>query len=279
MSKELSGKPVAQKIREQVAHDVKQLTAKGVTPTLALVVATKDEAANSYIQLICKTAEKVGITTKMVELGEDAAYEGIAVALTKLADDDSVHAIILQTPLPEGVDGDDLRGHIPTNKDVDGANPVSAGLLFCGLKSFVPATAAAVMAILQEYKVPLSGSHTVVVGRSRVVGKPLAHLLLNEDATVTLCHSKTKNLAEITKQADILVAAAGREGLITKEHVKPGAIVIDVGTNMTANGMVGDVDAVSVGEVASGLSPVPGGVGPVTTAILLQQTVQAATSL
>jgi methylenetetrahydrofolate dehydrogenase (NADP+) / methenyltetrahydrofolate cyclohydrolase len=276
-AKELGGRPVAQVIRDQLTTQVADLTAKGTVPTLALVVATNDEAANSYIQLIVKTAATAGITTRMVELGESASEALIAEELNKLAQDSSVHGIILQTPLPTNVDGDKLRPLIPAEKDVDGANPLSAGRLFCNIDSYVPATAAAVMAVLNAYNIPLSGAHVVVVGRSRVVGKPLAHLLLNKDSTVTLCHSKTQNLAQITKQADVLVAAVGRAGLITAEHVKPGAIVIDVGTNISSEGgLVGDVEAATVREVAGGLSPVPGGVGPVTTAILLKQTVAAA---
>lgn len=273
-AQELSGKPLAQKIRDEVTAATAELAKKGVTPTLALVVATKDEAATSYIQLLHKTAKKLGIATKMIEPGPEATQAQLAQELTKLANDDTVHAIILQTPLPAHVDGDTLRALIPLQKDVDGANPLSAGRLFCGLETHAPATAAAVMRLLKEHKVSLAGQHAVVVGRSRVVGKPLAHLLLNQDATVTICHSKTKDLAAITKQADVLVAAAGQAKLITKEHVKPGATVIDVGTNMTDAGMVGDVDP-AVAQVAGGLSPVPGGVGPVTTALLLQQTVQA----
>ena len=276
MAQALSGRPLARKIREELFIATTQLASQGIVPTLALVVATKDEAANSYIQLISKTAQTVGISTKLVELGEQASQVILATELIKLADDDTIHAIILQTPLPKHVDGDALRALIPLQKDVDGANPLSAGRLFCGLDSYVPATAVAVMRLLDEYGVPLSGAHTVVVGRSRVVGKPLAHLLLNQNATVTICHSKTQNLAQLTRQADVLVAAVGKAGLISGEHVKPGAIVIDVGTNISESGMVGDVHAQSVEKVAGGLSPVPGGVGPVTTAILLQQTILAA---
>jgi len=192
--------------------------------------------------------------------------------------DENVHGVIVQTPLPNGATLEDLASAIVVTKDIDGANPLSLGRLAAGLPAFTPATAEAVVAILDHHEVELTGRHVAVVGRSTVVGKPAAHLLLDKNATVTVCHSRTKDLASITSAAaDVVVAAAGRAGLVTAEHVRPGAVVVDVGTNpIEDGGLVGDVDASSVTEKAAALTPVPGGVGPVTTALLLQHTVHAA---
>ena len=205
-----------------------------------------------------------------------ASAAAIEAQLSALSGDPTVDGIILQTPLPSGVRLAELAGVIDPAKDVDGANPLSLGRLMTGLPAFAPATASAVLALLDHYEIPLAGRHTVVVGRSAVVGKPVAHLLLDRNATVTICHSRTRDLAAITRQAEVLVVAAGRVGLIGASHVTPGATVIDVGTNAsTDGGLVGDVD-VSVTEVAAALTPVPGGVGPVTTALLLRHVTDAA---
>lgn len=271
----LSGQALAAQLKEAAGKAVQQLLTKNVTPKLGLVIATQDEAAQWYVQMISKAAATLGIATELVDLPNDTSQSEIAAAITRLAEDDSIHGIILQIPLEKNINVDDLRSLIPVSKDVDGANPLSTGYLVSGLKSFAPATAEAVMRLLEQFQVDLAGKHVAVVGRSRVVGKPLAHLLLNQDATVTICHSKTQNLAALTSQADIVIAAVGRAGLITKQHVKPGAVVVDVGTNMTTDGLVGDVDP-AVAEVAGSLSPVPGGVGPVTTALLLTHTIEAA---
>ncbi|WP_234010534.1 bifunctional 5,10-methylenetetrahydrofolate dehydrogenase/5,10-methenyltetrahydrofolate cyclohydrolase [Streptomyces sp. SPB074] len=212
----------------------------------------------------------------MLHLGPKASTEEVRDALRGLGEDASVHGVILQTPLPAGVDARPLAEAVPTEKDVDGANPLSLGRLTAGLPAFAPATAEAVIALLDHHDIPLLGARAVIVSRSTVVGKPLAQLLLARDATVTVCHSRTRDLAEATREADILIAAAGQPGLLTAEHVRPGAIVIDVGTNPTPDGgLTGDVDP-SAARVAGGLSPVPGGVGPVTTALLLAHVVRAA---
>ena len=201
---------------------------------------------------------------------------GIRAALTTLSGDPAVHGILLQTPLPGGARLAELAGFIDPAKDVDGANPVSLGRLMTGLPAFAPATAAAVLALLDHHQVALSGRRAVVVGRSAVVGKPVAQLLIGRDATVTVCHSRTVDLASVTRTAEVLVVAAGRAGLIGPGHVAPGAVVIDVGTNATADGgLAGDVDP-AVASVAGALSPVPGGVGPVTTALLLRHVTEAA---
>jgi len=220
---------------------------------------------------------RAGLAARLADLGPGATAGQLAGQLGELAADPGVHGIILQTPLPAGVRADDLAPLIPPGKDVDGASPLSAGRLLAGLPAFAPATAAAVLKLLDAYEVPLAGSHAVVVGRSMVVGKPAAHLLLARNATVTICHSRTRDLPAITRQADVLVAAIGRPRFLGAAHVRPGAVVVDVGTTPDASGaLTGDVDADAVRAVAGALTPVPGGVGPVTTATLLQHTVTAA---
>lgn len=277
MTADLSGQPRAKEIRTAVTAQASALTARGRTPKLAVVVATEDESTAWYVRSIARAAEKCGIACDTVRLPADARPESVRERLTVLSTDPSVHGVILQTPLPEGTAAADVAGAIAPEKDVDGANPLSLGRLAAGLPAFAPATAEAVVQLLDAHGIALSGRTVAVVGRSTVVGKPLAHLLLDRDATVTVCHSRTKDLPHVTAAADIVVAAAGRAGLITADHIAPGAVVVDVGTNPTPDGtLVGDVDAASVHGKASALSPVPGGVGPLTTALLLHHTVTAA---
>jgi methylenetetrahydrofolate dehydrogenase (NADP+) / methenyltetrahydrofolate cyclohydrolase len=266
----LSGKQLAAAIRAEVAEAVAEPV------KLAVVLASTDEASAWYVRTISTAAAKAGIDCELVDTKPDA--DEIAATLHRLSADPTVHGVILQSPLPPGLPpAQQLAGAIDPAKDVDGANPLSLGRLASGQPAFAPATAAAVLALLDHHQVELAGRHAVVVGRSTVVGKPVAHLLLDRNATVTVCHSRTKDLAAITSQADVLVVAAGRAGLITGRHVSPGTTVIDVGTNPTEDGrLTGDVDAASVVPAAAGLSPVPGGVGPVTTAVLLRHTLSAA---
>ncbi|GAB3144157.1 bifunctional 5,10-methylenetetrahydrofolate dehydrogenase/5,10-methenyltetrahydrofolate cyclohydrolase [Microbispora hainanensis] len=273
----LSGKELAASIRTETAERAAALAEAGTPPKLAVVVATADESSAWYVRSIARAAEKAGIACDIVDLGADAAPGLIRDRLTALSADDTVHGIILQTPLPQGAKLEDLAGAIAFEKDVDGANPLSLGRLAAGLPAFAPATAEAVVAILDHHEIDLTGLHVAVVGRSTVVGKPAAHLLLDRNATVTICHSRTRELPAVTSAADVVVAAVGRAGLITAEHVRAGAVVVDVGTNPTEDGgLVGDVDAVAVADKAGALTPVPGGVGPVTTALLLRHTVNAA---
>ena len=278
----LSGRELAAEIRAGTAAQAAELTAMGRAPRLAVVTATADEASVWYVRQIASAAAKAGIACDVTDLTPDAAEtpEGTAArieaALTALSGEPAVHGIMLQTPLPGGARLAELAAAIDPAKDVDGANPVSLGRLMTGLPAFAPATAEAVIRLLDHYGIELAGQHAVVVGRSAVVGKPVAHLLLDRNATVTICHSRTRDLAAITSQADVLVVAAGRAGLIGPEYVAPGATVIDVGTNATPDGgLAGDVDP-KVAEVAGALSPVPGGVGPVTTAVLLRHVAAAA---
>ncbi|WP_067184139.1 bifunctional 5,10-methylenetetrahydrofolate dehydrogenase/5,10-methenyltetrahydrofolate cyclohydrolase [Microtetraspora niveoalba] len=273
----LSGKEPAAAIRSETAAEAARLASAGTVPRLAVVVATADESSAWYVRSIARAAEQVGIACDIVDLGPEAAGRDIRDTLERLSEDASVHGVILQTPLPPGVNAQDMALAIRFDKDVDGANPLSLGRLAAGLPAFAPATAEAVVRILEHHRVELTGRHVAVVGRSTVVGKPAVHLLLDRNATVTVCHSRTKDLAAVTSAADVVVAAVGRIGLITADHVSPGAVVVDVGTNPTDDGgLVGDVDAASVAEKAAALTPVPGGVGPVTTALLLSHTVRAA---
>ena len=273
----LRGDVLAKEIRSAVADRAAALREEAIVPTLALVLATDDGGALWYASSIRKAAEKEAIDCRTTDLGADASTEAIADTLATLAGDDAVHGIILQTPLPAGASADALAELIPPEKDVDGMNPLSAGRLSVGQPSFAPATAEAVLRLLTEHEIELAGTEVAMVGRSAVVGKPAVQLLLRENATVTVCHSKTRDLAAVTARADVVVVAIGRARFLTGEFVKPGATVIDVGTNADPDGsLVGDVDAESVSAVAGALTPVPGGVGPVTTALLLQHTVQAA---
>jgi methylenetetrahydrofolate dehydrogenase (NADP+) / methenyltetrahydrofolate cyclohydrolase len=273
----LSGKELAATIRNQVTEQAAALRAAGTTPRLAVVTATDDGSSAWYVSSISRAADKVGITCDVVDLGARSDIEAIRTELSKLSDQETVHGIILQTPLPQSAKLEDLAAWIDPAKDVDGANPVNLGRLASGLSAYAPATAEAVVATLDHHGIDLEGRHVAVVGRSNVVGKPAAHLLLNRNATVTICHSRTRDLAAITRAADVLVVAVGKPRMITGEYVLPGAIVIDVGTNPTGDGgLVGDVDPDTVTPQAAGLTPVPGGVGPVTTALLLAHTVQAA---
>jgi methylenetetrahydrofolate dehydrogenase (NADP+)/methenyltetrahydrofolate cyclohydrolase len=269
----LTGRELATTIRAAAAARAAELTVAGRQPRLAVVTATDDEASAAYTRSIANAAGKEGIACDLLRTTTAA---GVSATLAQLADDPEVHGVMLQTPLPEGALLADLARAIPAGKDVDGASPESLGRVTAGLPAFAPATAEAVLALLDYYQVELHGRHAVVVGRSVVVGKPVAHLLLDRHATVTIGHSRTADLAAITRQADVLVVAAGRAGLIGPGHVSPGATVIDVGTNVTDDGLLaGDVDP-DVAGVAAALSPVPGGVGPVTTALLLRHVVEAA---
>ncbi|GHF19356.1 bifunctional protein FolD [Amycolatopsis deserti] len=277
MTAVLSGTELGRLIRDGVSADAAALSERGVHPRLAVVVATDDESSAWYVRSIAKTAARSGVQCDVVDLGAGATPAGITAELERLSADPAVHGIILQTPLPGGARLEELATAIDPGKDVDGANPVSLGRLAAGLPAHPPATAAAVLALLDHYEVPLAGRRAVVVGRSTVVGKPAAQLLLARDATVTICHRHTEDLAAATREADVLVVAVGRAGLITAEHVAPHAVVVDVGTNPTPDGgLAGDADARSLSGRVAALTPVPGGVGPVTTALLLRHTITAA---
>jgi methylenetetrahydrofolate dehydrogenase (NADP+)/methenyltetrahydrofolate cyclohydrolase len=272
----IDGRAIAAAVSDEVATAAAGLREAGVVPTLAVVVPTADEATAWYVRSIQRAAGKVGVECRVEQLDSPSAAD-ITQRLDALSADAGVHGIICQTPLPDGVRLDEVGGHIVPHKDVDGANPTSLGRLATGLPTFAPATAAAVLEILRREEVPLLGTRTVVIGRSTVVGKPVALLLLAEHATVTVCHSRTVDLPGVCVDADVLVAAVGRTHLIGADYVKKGAVIVDVGTNPTSDGgLAGDVDPDAVADRAGALTPVPGGVGPVTTMLLLRHTVDAA---
>lgn len=273
----LSGRNLAKIIQKKAHDEARDLETDGLRPTLAVVVATNDGSTLWYVRSIERAAESAGINCRIVDLGHDATEQALASVLKNLSSEPSVSGIILQTPLPPGVDADALVGHIAPEKDIDGANPLSLGRLAVGQPSFAPATARAVTEILDHFDIPVAGRNVVVIGRSAVVGKPLSLLLLERDATVTVCHSRSGGLEKYTKTADVVVVAAGRTGLLNGGHISSGAVVIDVGTNVLSDGsLVGDVDEASVRGIAGALTPVPGGVGSVTTSLLLLHTTEAA---
>lgn len=273
----LSGKQLATLIQQRATEEVRVLENSGRRSVLAVVVATDDESTLWYVRSIERAAERLGIGCRIVDLGPEATEQVLASVLRDLSAEPSVNGIILQTPLPVGVKADSLVGLIAPEKDIDGANPLSLGRLAVGQPAFAPATAQAVVELLDHFEVPVAGRNVAVVGRSAVVGKPLALLLLERDATVTVCHSKSGPLERYTQPADVVVVAAGRTGLLKGSHLSPETVVIDVGTNVLPDGsLVGDVDEASVTGIAAGLTPVPGGVGSVTTALLLLHTVEAA---
>ena len=280
MTVELGGGEASNALRGDVGSMVADLRAAGTVPTLAIVLATEDGGALWYSRAIAAAAEQVDIKCRLVSLSADATESELGAKIVDLARDPEIHGMLLQMPLPAGVSADALAELIPAGKDIDGMTPLSMGRLVLGRPSFPPATAEAVLRLLKWHQVEMSGASVVVIGRSAVVGKPVFHLLLREDASVTVCHSKTKSLEQVASQADILVVAVGRPRFVTADFVRPGATVIDVGTNAEDDGsLVGDVDERSVDGVAGALTPVPGGVGPVTTASLLLHTAEAAQAL
>ncbi len=276
----LEGAPIAAEIRGHVAADVAAfVAAHGRPPTLAVVVCGRDAPSMVYLERILKACAAAGIDGRLVEIADGDAVSqeaGLVRALHELNDDPRVAGIIVQMPLPPGIRLRPVVEAIDPAKDIDGIHPMNAGLLRLGWDGFVPATAHAALEMLHRSGVEIRGADAVVIGRSPVVGMPAAFMLTREDATVTVCHSKTRDLAEHVRRADIVVVAAGRPGLVTGEMLKPGAVVIDVGINVVDGRIVGDVDFESAREVAGAITPVPGGVGPLTNALLLAHLVRAA---
>jgi methylenetetrahydrofolate dehydrogenase (NADP+)/methenyltetrahydrofolate cyclohydrolase len=272
----LHGKPLAQKVHEESRARSEALRARGITPRLAAVSVGADPAANTYVQRLVARGTRLHVAVDEVALPRSASARDLAATLDALDADARVNGILLLTPLPGALDEGHVVDRIAPRKDVEGLSPQNAGLLAGGRARFVPSTADAVVELLRFYAVPLRGARAVVVGRSTVVGRPAAMLLLAEDATVTIAHSETKDLRAITKEAGVVVIGIGRAGFLRGDMVAPGATVIDAGINMTPRGIVGDVDTESVSLVAGALSPVPGGLGAVTTELLLRNVVTAA---
>jgi methylenetetrahydrofolate dehydrogenase (NADP+)/methenyltetrahydrofolate cyclohydrolase len=273
----LEGGPIAAEIRSAVAEDVATFTrTRGRPPALAVVIIGRDAPSTVYLEQILRGCAKVGIDARFAEL-EGAATEASVVArIRELNDDPAVDGVIVQMPLPPTIRLRSVIDAIDPAKDIDGIHPLNAGLLRLGYDGFLPATAHAAVEILRRSAVPIAGKDAVVIGRSAVVGMPAAFLLVKEDATVTVCHSRTTDLAAHVGRADIIVVAAGHPGLITGDMLKPGAVVVDVGINMVDGRLVGDVDFASARLVASAITPVPGGVGPLTNALLLTHLIRAA---
>jgi methylenetetrahydrofolate dehydrogenase (NADP+) / methenyltetrahydrofolate cyclohydrolase len=267
----MDGKALAERIRAQVAEEVKELGQVGLTT----ILVGEDPASELYIRRKHDAAKEVGIVARDYRLAEDTSEQELLDLIAQLNADDGVDGILVQLPLPAEIDEQCALDAVDPAKDVDGFHPVNAGRLFLGQEGLVAATPTGIMTLLEEYEVPLVGARAVVVGRSIIVGKPVALLLLAQHATVTICHSRTVDLAAYTREADVLVAAVGQAGLISVDMVKEGATVVDVGMNRTPDGLRGDVDPAVV-ERAGLLTPVPGGVGPMTIASLLRNTVKAA---
>jgi len=267
----IKGKPIAERIRAQVAEDVAGIGHIG----LVTVLVGDDPASDVYIRLKHKAAVAAGIDATDLRLPAETTEAELLAKVEELDADPQVDAILVQLPLPEQIDEAKVIRALAPAKDVDGFHPINAGQLYLGEPTLVPATPRGVMAMLDEHDVELSGARAVVIGRSAIVGKPMAHLLLQQNATVTVCHSRTKDLARHTLEADVLVAAVGVPGMVTPDMVKPGGVVIDVGINRTDDGIVGDVDP-GAAQVAGFLTPVPGGVGPMTIACLLENAVRCA---
>lgn len=273
----MDGKALAATVKTEVAGRVAALTARGVLPTLAVVLVGDNPASQVYVKHKVADCESVGMRSILDRLPAETSEAALLARIAELNDDASVHGILVQLPLPRHIDGNKVIAAIDPAKDADGFHVANAGALMTGLPGFRPCTPYGCMRLLQAAGVDPRGKHAVVVGRSNIVGKPMAMLLLQANATVSICHSATPDLGAITRQADILVVAVGRRNTITADMVKPGAVVIDVGMNQNEAGkLCGDVDLAGVKEVASWITPVPGGVGPMTRAMLLANTLQAA---
>jgi methylenetetrahydrofolate dehydrogenase (NADP+)/methenyltetrahydrofolate cyclohydrolase len=273
----IDGKAISAQVRAEVAADVAAWTAQtGRIPGLATVLVGDDPASAVYVGNKIKACEEAGIRSIHHHLPVDAAHADVEQVLAALAVDPEVSGILLQLPTPPHVDGPLLTEQIPAIKDVDGLTPLSAGLLAKGRPGLRPCTPSGCMELLRRHDVQLQGAEAVVVGRSDLVGKPIAQLLLQAHATVTICHSRTRDLPEVCRRADVLIAAVGRAQMVPGDWIKPGAAVIDVGINRTDDGLVGDVDFDSARDVAGLITPVPGGVGPMTIAMLLRNTLSAA---
>ena len=269
----MSGRPVADAYKEQIKEKVEAAQKSGKKVTLAILTVGQDPASFVYRKRLLKITESLGIGSRCVELPETATTEETVAAIRKLNEDPDVTGILPMMPMPKQVDGDAVGAALAPEKDMDCLNPANGGALLMGKGRWAACTPRACMAMLKYYKIPLDGKHAVVLGRSNVVGKPVALLLLQENCTVTVCHSHTKNLPELVRQADIVVAALGKAGFVTPDMVKPGAVIVDVGINVTETGIVGDV-APEAAEKASAFTPVPGGVGVVSNVMMMDAVVR-----
>lgn len=273
----LDGKAMAKAIRQDVARDVARLREVGLTPGLAVVLVGDDPASHTYVRAKAKACREVGIHSEVLHLPADTTETALLDTVRRLNERDDIHGILVQLPLPAHIRPKAVIDTLRPDKDVDGFHPLNVGNLAIGDRCLVPCTPRGILEMVKRAGLEVAGKRAVVIGRSNIVGKPMAQLLLREDATVTVCHSKTPNLPDVAREADLLVVAIGRPAYVDDRFVKPGAVVIDVGINRLADGrLVGDVDFAKVQRVAGYLTPVPGGVGPMTIAMLLKNTVEAA---
>jgi methylenetetrahydrofolate dehydrogenase (NADP+)/methenyltetrahydrofolate cyclohydrolase len=273
----INGKEIVSSLREEIKAEVAELALQGTQPGLVVVIVGEDPASKVYVNSKEKACVQVGIYSEVHRLPESTTQQELIALIRLFNQDKRIHGILVQSPLPQHINEDEVVDEIDPSKDVDCFHPVNVGNLMIGKPGMLPCTPGGIIQILNKINVPIAGKHAVVVGRSNIVGKPMAMLLLREHATVTIVHSRTPNMEEITRQADILVVAVGKANLITAKHVKPGAVVIDVGMNRPENGkLTGDVDFEAVKEVAGAITPVPGTVGPMTITTLLRNTLESA---
>ena len=277
MSQIIDGKELAKNIRLKLKDEVEELKNADINPKLAVIMVGDDKASKVYVKNKSKACEETGIDFEEHILPACIKMEELLELIEKLNNDETVHGILVQSPLPKGLDANEAFRTISPKKDVDGFNPINVGKLSLNQDCFVSCTPYGIIKMLEAYNIEIEGSHAVIIGRSNIVGKPLAQCLLNKNATVTICHSRTKNLKEITKQADILIAAIGKAKFVTEDMVKDGATVIDVGINRMDDGkLLGDTDFENIKDKVSYITPVPGGVGPMTIAMLMHNVVKAA---
>ncbi|WP_433770690.1 bifunctional methylenetetrahydrofolate dehydrogenase/methenyltetrahydrofolate cyclohydrolase FolD [Bacillus wiedmannii] len=273
----IKGNEVAEKKRAQLKDEVVKLKEQGIVPGLAVILVGEDPASRSYVKGKEKGCEQVGIYSELIELPETITEERLLAEIDRLNGDDRINGILVQLPLPKHIEEKAIIERISPEKDVDGFHPISVGRMMTGQDTFLPCTPHGIVELVKETNLDISGKHVVVIGRSNIVGKPVGQLFLNENATVTYCHSKTQNMKELSKLADILIVAVGRPKMITADYIKEGAVVIDVGVNRLETGkLCGDVDFDNVLDVAGYITPVPKGVGPMTITMLLHNTVESA---
>lgn len=277
MGQIIDGKKLAKEIQDNVTKEVAELAKNGKKPGLAVVLVGDNQASRTYVRNKQKRTEEAGMKSVLMELPETVSEEKLLEVVEELNTDETIHGILVQLPLPKHISEEKVIDTISYDKDVDGFHPVNVGNLFIGKDSFVPCTPAGIIELIKSTGTPIEGKRAVVIGRSNIVGKPVAQLLLNENATVTIAHSRTKDLPEVAKEADILVVATGLAKFVKKDYIKPGAVVIDVGMDRDENNkLCGDVDFDDVVDVAGFITPVPGGVGPMTITMLLANTLNAA---
>ena len=277
MAEIIDGKAVAKKIRKELKKEVEELKTKEITPKLAVIMVGDNSASQVYVRNKSKACEKAGIEFEEFLFDKDTTEEKLLDTIDMLNKDESVHGILLQSPVPKHINIQKAFEKISPKKDVDGFNAVNVGKLSIGQDAFISCTPYGIIKMLEEYNIETEGKHTVILGRSNIVGKPMIQCMLNKNATVTVCHSRTKNIAEITRNADILIAAIGKTKFVTEDMVKDDVVVIDVGINRMEDGtLCGDVDFENVSKKASYITPVPGGVGPMTIAMLIYNVVKAA---